>query len=330
MKKLTTLLLFSAVCSFAQTAVEKTKFTATITNRTIDTLVLEGPQKFVKKIAVNKKGKFQEELTVNKGFYKLSYGKKAANVYFMPGKDLEMNVDAKNFNESLTYKGKAAPENNYLAQALTRTTKFNSDIYTKDQAAFDKAVADRKESERASLAKENLDPEFKENMSKGFEMSIAMTKKKYSDNQKIKDQIGKAAVNFDFENHKGGKTKLSDLKGKYVYIDIWATWCQPCRKEIPFLQKLEEKYHGKNIEFVSISVDTEKDYEKWKKLVSDKQMGGTQLIADKNWNSEFIKAYEITGIPRFMLIDPQGNFISNDAERPSNPKLEAQLDELLK
>ena len=48
------------------------------------------------------------------------------------------------------------------------------------------------------------------------------------------------------------ETKLEDLRGKYVYIDVWATWCGPCRGEIPYLQKVEEKYKGKNIEFVSI------------------------------------------------------------------------------
>lgn len=67
----------------------------------------------------------------------------------------------------------------------------------------------------------------------------------------------------DYENCAGGTSSLDDFRGKYVYIDVWATWCGPCRGEIPHLQKVEHKYHGKNIEFVSISVDQDKD--KWKK-----------------------------------------------------------------
>jgi peroxiredoxin len=64
---------------------------------------------------------------------------------------------------------------------------------------------------------------------------------------------GTPSPEFNFENHKGGTTKLSDIKGKYVYIDIWAT-CAPCRQEIPYLQKIE-KYEDKRIAFVSISID---------------------------------------------------------------------------
>jgi thiol-disulfide isomerase/thioredoxin len=66
---------------------------------------------------------------------------------------------------------------------------------------------------------------------------------------------GTPSPEFNFENHKGGTTKLSDIKGKYVYIDIWATWCAPCRQEIPYLQKIEKKYEDKRIAFVSISID---------------------------------------------------------------------------
>ena len=93
---------------------------------------------------------------------------------------------------------------------------------------------------------------------------------------------------------------------------------------------MEEKYHGKNIEFVSISVDVEKEHEKWKKFVTEKQLGGIQLFADKNWNSDFIKAFGIDSIPRFLLIDPNGKVIKADAARPSSPQLTELLDSLLK
>ncbi len=161
-----------------------------------------------------------------------------------------------------------------------------------------------------------------------------------SDNTKLKESltakynkiktmaVGKASPKFEYENFKGGKTSLESLKGKYVYIDVWATWCGPCRKEIPSLQSLEEKYHGKNIEFVSISIDTKKDYEKWKKFVEEKQLGGIQLFADNDWNSKFVTDYAIEGIPRFILVDPNGNITSADAPRPSDPKLVAKFDEL--
>jgi thiol-disulfide isomerase/thioredoxin len=133
---------------------------------------------------------------------------------------------------------------------------------------------------------------------------------------------------FDYENHKGGKTSLESLKGKYVYIDVWATWCGPCHREIPALQKLEEDYKAKNIAFVSISIDAKKDYEKWKKMVTDKQLGGIQLIADSDWNSQFALDYAIMSIPRFILLDPDGKIVNADAPRPSDPALLALFNDL--
>ena len=132
---------------------------------------------------------------------------------------------------------------------------------------------------------------------------------------------GNPSPKFDYINQKGEKTSLESLKGKYIYIDIWATWCGPCREEIPFLQKVEKQYQGKNIEFVSISIDALKDQEKWSKFVIEKQLGGIQLLADNEWQSQFMKEYTIQEVPTFILIDPNGNIISARAPRPSDTKL---------
>ena len=137
------------------------------------------------------------------------------------------------------------------------------------------------------------------------------------------------APNFDYENHKGGKTTLESLKGKYVYIDIWATWCGPCRAEIPSLKKMEADFHDKNIQFVSISVDADKDHDKWAKMVTEKELTGIQLFAGKTVLSEFIKAFEVNSIPRFILIDPNGVVVDADAKRPSDPRLREELNKKL-
>lgn len=127
----------------------------------------------------------------------------------------------------------------------------------------------------------------------------------------------------NYENFNGGTSSLDDFKGKYVYIDVWATWCGPCKAEIPSLKTIEKKYHNKNIAFVSISVDKEKDHDKWLKMVKEKDLKGNQLFADNDWNSDFVKDYLILGIPRFILIDPKGNIVNSNAPRPSdNTKLE--------
>ncbi len=125
----------------------------------------------------------------------------------------------------------------------------------------------------------------------------------------------------DYRNHAGGTMSLDDLKGKYVYIDLWATWCGPCKAEIPYLKEVEKEYHDKNIAFVSLSVDKPKDADKWFKMVNDMELTGIQLMADNEFKSDFIKSYNVNGIPRFILIDPQGNIVDQNAPRPSSKEI---------
>ena len=144
------------------------------------------------------------------------------------------------------------------------------------------------------------------------------------------DKLTKLAVGApspvftNYENANGGTNSLSDFKGKLVYVDVWATWCRPCLAEIPALKALHDKFKAnKNIEFVSISVDDDK--EAWKKAVKDKQLKGVQLIADKAFESQFIQDYGINQIPTFLLIDKDGNILDANAPRPSDPEIEKIL-----
>lgn len=121
---------------------------------------------------------------------------------------------------------------------------------------------------------------------------------------------------------------LSNFKGKYTYIDIWATWCGPCIAEMPALKAIEARYSGK-INFIGLSIDELKDTQKWKDFVKARKLEGTQLIADNAWNSEFIKKYGIATISRFILLDPAGNIVSADAPRPSDMALQKQLNSLV-
>lgn len=139
---------------------------------------------------------------------------------------------------------------------------------------------------------------------------------------------GQPSPSFDYENHKGGTTSLDDLRGKYVYIDVWATWCGPCKREIPYLKEVEREYQNQNIEFVGISIDRKQDYDTWREFVTTEELAGIQLYADNDWKSQFVTDYGIEGIPRFILVDPEGNIVSADAPRPSDSKLTELFDEL--
>lgn len=135
---------------------------------------------------------------------------------------------------------------------------------------------------------------------------------------------------FSFTDIDGRQVALSDFKGKVVYIDCWATWCAPCKQEIPFMGKLEEEYAGKDIVFVSISLDKEKDKAKWQAMVREKNMKGYQLFAGNDGHREIGKHYTITGIPRFILIGRDGKVIYSKAPRPSSDEIRAVLDEALR
>lgn len=144
--------------------------------------------------------------------------------------------------------------------------------------------------------------------------------KRYNELKKV-SKGAPAPVFSNYINHAGGKSSLGDFKGKYVYIDMWATWCGPCLAEVPFLKEVEKKYHGKNIAFVSISIDTNEKEKAWRKMVTDKELSGVQLLAIGDWNSTIIKDYQIIAIPRFILIDPEGKIIEANAPNPSSPDL---------
>lgn len=306
-------------------------FTAKIDNRASDTITIRGAQKFIKKIAINKNGLFTDTFEVTTGFYQFFDGSEYSQLYLKNGYDLLMTLNAKEFDESISYNGKGSLENNVLAKKALDDEQFELKHFTSDdEAAFEKAFEAKKASDSKLFSDINLDENFRAVMTKRANQEYGMIKQMRESAMAAKKLVGKPSPTFTYENHKGGTSSLSDFKGKYVYIDVWATWCGPCLAEIPHLKKVEAAYHDKNIVFVSISIDAKKDHQKWKEMVTQKQLGGEQLFADNDWNSKFVTDYAIQGIPRFILIDPNGNVLEADALRPSNPDLRKKLDALVK
>ena len=283
----------------------------------------------------------------DKGFYTFYDGKNKFFIYLKGGDDLDFLYDYKNPDSLFVYKGKAAATNTFLRNKnkFERENAFYNakKLYTLNPTDFKKRISFYKEEIKKLLSNDKIDAEIKERYSKEYDRIISNMENGYKashgsatpqSNQSAKK--GKPSPNFIFENAKGGTTSLKDLKGKYVYIDVWATWCGPCKQQIPYLKKLEKKFKNKSIQFVSISVDDarrnggswEKAKAKWLKFVKDNKLGGIQLFADKGWQSDFIKQYGIRGIPRFILLDKQGNIINENAPRPSQQLTETLLGSL--
>jgi|GEM_PF-2110475 peroxiredoxin len=121
------------------------------------------------------------------------------------------------------------------------------------------------------------------------------------------------AKDFQFMDATGKLVKLSDFRGKWVYLDVWASWCSPCLVEIPHLKELERQFQNQGFVFISVSVDN--DIKNWQSAIKTYNLKGFQLWSgpDKIWR-EF---YRVSGIPRFMIIDPEGNFYQSSADNPS-------------
>lgn len=138
---------------------------------------------------------------------------------------------------------------------------------------------------------------------------------------------GKPAPEFTCKTMDGKDVSLRSMAGKLVYIDVWATWCGPCLRELPHLETLQDDYRKKDIIFVSISIDENKAA--WQKMVKEKNMKGVQLFAENAWSSSLVSSYLISGIPRFMLIGKDGNIINSNAPRPSSSEIRQALSQEL-
>lgn len=134
---------------------------------------------------------------------------------------------------------------------------------------------------------------------------------------------GDAAYNFSLPDEKGNLVKLSDLKGKVVLVDLWATWCGPCKAQEPHWEKLKERYENKPVALVGISIDAEK--KAWDKYVNSRIMTGIQLHAGPQ--ADIALVYKVNSIPRYLLIDKQGKIITTDSPRPDSPELWSLIDE---
>lgn len=141
----------------------------------------------------------------------------------------------------------------------------------------------------------------------------------------LSDIENQAFPDIPLADIQGNEVRLSDFKGKLIYLDIWATWCAPCIKEFPNSKKLHQRLLGENVLFVYLSVDSDK--EKWKTFI-DKNLDleGIHLIEKDISVRESLK---FDGIPRYMLIDEQGNIINAQAPRPSSEKIEEVIRGLL-
>lgn len=134
-------------------------------------------------------------------------------------------------------------------------------------------------------------------------------------------KVGEQAPDITMKDLNGKKIKLSDLKGKVVLVDFWASWCGPCRKAMPALRNTYAAYKARGVEIYGVSLDEDKGDMK-KAIVADK-ISWLQVNEPGGWESATAKAWHIEQLPAAFLLDKQGKVIAVDPT-------EAQLSSLLK
>lgn len=347
MKNILALIALITIFSCKEEPKDYATLSGKITNPKEDILTVIKGRNFEKKIVLNEDGSFSDTLKVEEGTHYFKHGDEYGQIFLKNNNTTRFTLDAENFDETLSFEGDDASKSNFFTANALNIEKHlsNEGLFDAAEEEFNTTMDNlRKSYGHLKADFSDLDSTFFKQQDQELEKMIKSYSSYFQSKLAIRKEFpaGTPSPTFEsYENYSGGNTSLSDLKGKYVYVDVWATWCGPCKVEIPHLKELEKEYHDKNIAFVSISVDNGRGYKAeteeeafnlskdgWKKMIAEKEMGGIQLFSDKAWESDFVQGYKITGIPRFILIDPDGNIVSADAPRPSSPAIKELFNSL--
>jgi thiol-disulfide isomerase/thioredoxin len=166
------------------------------------------------------------------------------------------------------------------------------------------------------MAIQPLDPDKYADVFKVLDAGLA---KKYPENNNVRmfhqavsrlvsARLGEEAPELEMETPEGGKLKLSSLRGKIVMIDFWASWCGPCRKDMPHVKEIYAKYKNKGFEILGVSLDREK--RDWVAAIQKDGLTWPQISDLKFWDSDAARLYNLQAIPHTVLLDKDGKILS--------------------
>ena len=243
------------------------------------------------------------------------------NLYAM---SLSMNLNLERTRLSLENKNGAANfdeiEPAILNDSISRNKKYTAGV---KEYLFARNIFSTMKSSGLTPVPDSLFKGFK----KTYPTSDYLPQLQLLANKLLAISAGSIAPDFTGTTIDGKSLSLKELRGKVVYVDVWATWCGPCRKEFPFSEKIQEHF-GQNDNIVFLFVSIDQDKAAWRKMVTDeKELKGIHI----NLNEEQMrKSYLISGVPWFILIDHDGKIVNADAPKPSSGKIENEIREQLK
>jgi thiol-disulfide isomerase/thioredoxin len=120
---------------------------------------------------------------------------------------------------------------------------------------------------------------------------------------------------------------LKKYRGNVIYLDFWASWCGPCKREMPHSTKLKENYKGQDIVFIYMSTD--KNAAKWESMIAQLEIGGDHYRASPKVRQDIIDRFDLQYIPRYVLLNKKGKVADANAKRPSDPMVKSDIEKLL-
>ena len=217
---------------------------------------------------------------------------------------------------------------------IIHSTPKDTDIATKiDYIYTNYSCAEIRNSTVAAMLNDYIAKfNYQHNYEQGLALLTKATEKHHLDHKYLDTFIANRVTikgaplpeGLSFLDADGNRHTMEEFRGKYVYIDFWASWCVPCCREVPHLQKLEAELNNDNVVFLSISID--KTETPWRKKMAELSMYGNQWIDSSN---TFANALNVRGIPFFVIYDKEGKLFLYNAPRPSTgEKLKALLENL--
>ena len=280
--------------------------------------------------ALNKQGEFQLETSLDSAKSVMFYdGLEATSLYLLPGDDIQMSLHTAYFDETIQFYGKGAERNNAIA-ALAIVNEVNSSSLASLVEKLDTTTLFERIDKITLNVQNTIDgyaeqfPEMSTVWSGKKKQAEAAAKRQKSNvvsklkfNALKEELVGKELLDIVGVNMEGKEVSLSRFKGKTTVVDFWATWCGPCKAEMPHLKTLEDKY-GEEVNFVSVGTFCKE--EDWKKMAEEFGFEYNMFVSKEN--GKYTEQYMVNSIPRYMVIDKDLNIISIDAPRPSSGDLE--------
>jgi len=156
---------------------------------------------------------------------------------------------------------------------------------------------------------------------------LLKAKEKYAEIKHV--QAEKNLSKFQFKNSNNEPESLSQFKGKFIFLNIWTTWCKSCLNDIKELELLKEKFDGENIEFLSISVNKPEEYDAWKDFLGKNELNGKHLFLNDS-KVNFIDTYKLKSIPSFIVLSSKGVPLEISIDKLMSRKTENTLKDFLK